>query len=62
MKNFRKVLALVLVVATLFSFAAMASAKTLADYEDATDVNYDVAVDVLSTLEILDGYKVAEDK
>ena len=32
MKNFRKVLALVLVVATLFSFTAMASA---ANYKDA---------------------------
>ena len=35
MKNFRKVLALILVVATLFSFVAMASAKTLEDYSDA---------------------------
>jgi len=60
MKNFRKVLALVLVVATLFSFAAMASAKTLADYKDAdkiTTENYEVAVEVLTALEILDGYE-----
>ena len=57
MKNFRKVLALVLVVATLFSFTAMAGAKSLSDYEDADKVSYDVAVDVLSALEILNGYE-----
>ena len=60
MKNFRKVLALVLVVATLFSFTAMAGAKTLADYTDAdkiTTENYEVAVEVLSALEILNGYE-----
>ena len=60
MKNFRKVLALVLVVATLFSFASMAGAKTLADYTDADKVtteNYKFAVDVLSGLEILNGYE-----
>lgn len=53
MKNFRKVLALVLVVATLFSFAAMASA---AGYKDADKVSYKEAVDVLSALKILEGY------
>ena len=53
MKNFRKVLALVLVVATLFSFAAMASAAT---YKDADKVSYKEAVDVLSALNILNGY------
>ena len=57
MKNFRKVLALVLVVATLFSFAAMASAKSLADYKDADKVTYTAAVEVLSALEILNGYE-----
>ena len=56
MKNFRKVLALVLVVATLFSFVAMASAKTLADYSDAADVQYKEAVDVLTAIGILKGY------
>ena len=45
MKNFRKVLALILVVATLFSFVAMASAKTLEDYSDAKDLNFDEAVE-----------------
>ena len=54
MKNFRKVLALVLVVATLFSFVAMtASAKT---YTDGDKVSYTEAVDVLSAIGILNGY------
>ena len=56
MKNFRKVLALILVVATLCSFVAMASAKTTADYADASEVKYVEAVDVLSTIGILKGY------
>ena len=55
MKNFRKVLALILVVATLFSFVAMASAKTLADYSDAADVQYKEAVDVLTAIGVIDG-------
>lgn len=55
MKNFRKVLALILVVATLFSFTAMASA---ASYKDADKISadYTEAVDVLSTIGILNGY------
>ena len=54
MKNFRKVLALVLVVATLFSFVAMtASAK---EYTDTDKVSYTEAVDVLSAIGILNGY------
>ena len=56
MKNFKKVLALVLVVATLFSFVAMASAKTLEDYSDASEVKFEEAVDVLSALGIVNGY------
>ena len=56
MKNFRKVLALVLVVATLFSFVAMASAKTSADYSDVASIKYVEAVDVLSAVGILKGY------
>ena len=56
MKNFRKVLALILVVATLCSFVAMASAKTTADYADASEVKYVEAVDVLSAIGILKGY------
>ena len=54
MKNFRKVLALV--VATLFSFVAMVSAKDADDYSDYDKVNYAEAVDVLSAIGILDGY------
>ena len=55
MKNFRKVLALVLVVATLFSFVAMtASAK---EYTDGDKVSYTEAVDVLSAIGILNGYQ-----
>lgn len=54
MKNFRKVLALVLVVATLFSFVAMtASAK---EYTDGDKVSYTEAVDVLTAIGILNGY------
>ena len=56
MKNFKKVLALVLVIATLFSFAAMANAKTLEDYSDASEVKYEEAVSVLSALGIINGY------
>ena len=56
MKNFRKVLALILVVATLFSFVAMVSAKDADDYSDYDKVNYAEAVDVLSAIGILDGY------
>ncbi len=56
MKNFRKVLALILVVATLFSFVAMASAKTSEDYSDAAEIKYVEAVDVLSAVGILKGY------
>ena len=54
MKNFRKVLALI--VATLFSFVAMVSAKDADDYSDYDKVNYAEAVDVLSAIGILDGY------
>lgn len=59
MKNFRKVLALILVVATLFSFVAMASAKTSKDYSDADKIQYVEAVDVLSAVGILKGYNGA---
>ena len=56
MKNFRKVLALILVVATLFSFVAMASAKTADEYSDYADVKYVEAVDVLTAIGINEGY------
>lgn len=57
MKNFRKVLALVLVVATLFSFTAMTSAANYGEYEDWSKVSYAEAVDVLSAVGILNGYE-----
>ena len=56
MKNFKKVLALVLVVATLLSFATVASAITSKDYKDAADIDYTAAVDVLSYIGVLNGY------
>ena len=59
MKNFKKVLALVLVVATLFSFATIASAavKTREVYGDATTIasEYGEAIDVLTAIGVLDG-------
>lgn len=58
MKNFKKVLALVLAVATLLSFATIASAITSADYKDVADITKNgqtEAVDVLSAIGVLDG-------
>ena len=55
MKNFKKVLALVLVVASLLSLATVASAK---DYTDVnSDSQYVEAIDVLSYLKVLEGYE-----
>ena len=51
----KKVLALVLAIATLLSFATVASAKT-ADFADAKDVKNVEAVDVLSYIKVLEGY------
>ena len=56
MKNFKKVLALVLAIATILSFATIASAAT-ADFKDAKDVTHTEAVDVLSAIGVLNGYK-----
>ena len=60
MKNFKKVLALVLAVATLLSFATIAGAYTTsADYKDASTIasdKYTEAVDVLSAIGVLNGY------
>ena len=55
MKNFRKVLALVMVVATLLSFATVAGAE----YKDQAAITaaYEPAVDVLTALGILQGEK-----
>ena len=59
MKNFKKVLALVLAVATLLSFATIASAATSASYKDAAAIEKNgqtEAVDVLSYIGVLAGY------
>ncbi len=57
MKNFKKVLALVLALATLLSFATVAGAAvdTTAIYADADDVKYVEAVDVLTAIGVLNG-------
>ena len=51
MKNLKKVLALVLVVATLMGLATVAGAA----YSDAKDIEYTEAVDVMTALGILNG-------
>ena len=55
MKNLKKVLALVLAVVMIMGVVATASAKTYTDVK-ATD-NYADAIDALSSLNILDGFK-----
>ena len=58
MKNLKKVLALVLAVVMIMGTVAVASAK---DYTDVkADSDYAVAIDVLSNLNILDGFKDGE--
>ena len=59
MKNFKKVLALVLAIATILSFATIASAAT-ADFKDAKDVTHTEAVDVLRNRrsERLQGWRI----
>ena len=54
MKNLRKVLALVLAVAALLSFTAMASA---ADFSDEAAISNDEAVSVLAGLTVIKGYE-----
>jgi hypothetical protein len=59
MKNFKKVLALVLAVATLLSFATIASAVSSSSYKDAADITKNgqtEAIDVLSGIGVLTGY------
>lgn len=53
MKNLKKVLALVLVVATLFGFAAVAGAT---DFTDAASVKNTEAVEVMNALGVINGY------
>ena len=55
MKNLKKVLALVLAVVMIMSVVTVASAKTYTDVK-GTD-NYADAIDALSSLNILDGFK-----
>ena len=60
MKNLKKVLALVLAVVMIMGTVAVASAK---DYSDVkADSNYADAIDVLSSLGILDGFPSGEFK
>ena len=55
MKNLKKVLALVLAVVMIMGVVSVASAKTYTDVK-ATD-DYATAIDILSNLKILDGFK-----
>ena len=55
MKNFKKVLALVLVIASLMGLATMASATKSEDYSDAASISHVEAVDVMSTIGVFDG-------
>lgn len=59
MKNFKKVLALVLVLATLLGLATMASATEYKD-ADKIDVSYDEAIKVLDLIETMQGYPNGE--
>lgn len=58
MKNLKKVLALVLAVVMIMGTVAVASAKDYADVK--ADSDYARAIDVLSNLNILDGFKTGE--
>ena len=55
MKNLKKVLALVLVIASLMGMATMASATKSDDYSDADSITHIEAVDVMSTIGVFDG-------
>lgn len=57
MKNLKKVLALVLAVVMIMGSIAVASAKTYTDADNAVYKAYADAIDVLSELKILDGFK-----
>lgn len=59
MKNFKKVLALVLVLASLLGLATMASATEYKD-ADKIDVSYDEAIKVLDLIETMQGYPNGE--
>lgn len=59
MKNFKKVLALVLAVATVFTFAAMATAAEVkyADLTDTASIEHVEAVQVLTGLGVIQGFE-----
>jgi len=54
MKNLSKVLALVLVVAMVFSLAVSAGAAV--SFKDDASINYDEAVQLLAALDVINGY------
>jgi hypothetical protein len=55
MKNLKKALAVILVVALAFSMMAIASAKQVTDFSDASSIKYTEAVDLLTGLGIIQG-------
>ena len=55
MKNLKRLLSLIVVMAALFVLPLSASAAAASDYSDANDITYYEAVDVLSNLGILVG-------
>jgi len=55
MKNLKKLLAVVLVMAMAFTFMATAAAANVSDYTDADDVTYVEAINVLTNAGVLDG-------
>jgi hypothetical protein len=55
MKNLKKVLAAVLVAALAFSLMAVAGAKQITDFSDASGIKYTEAVDLLAGLGIIQG-------
>ena len=57
MKNLKKVLALVLAVVMIMSVVTVASAKTYKDADKEAYKTYADAIDALSSLKILDGFK-----
>lgn len=59
MKNLKKLLAVVLVIAMAISTMAMAGAMGVSDYTDADSITQTEAVDVLSNAGVLQGYNGA---
>ncbi|SHI04393.1 S-layer homology domain-containing protein [Sporobacter termitidis DSM 10068] len=55
MKNLKKVFAVVLVVAMAFSLMAVASAKSISDYSDASSITQKEAVTILTAAGVLAG-------